>query len=43
LAERGYEVEGMISCGSFSAVLLGKNTSSQKKVAIKLILIESNK
>jgi len=25
LAERGYEVERMLGCGSFSAVLLAKN------------------
>jgi len=30
LEERGYQVESMIGCGSFSAVLLAKNISSQK-------------
>jgi len=33
----------MLGCGSFGAVLLGKNISSQKKVAIKLIYIENDK
>jgi len=28
LAERGYEVEGILGCGSFSAVLLAKNIKS---------------
>jgi len=43
LAERGYEVERMIGCGSFGAVLLAKNIKSQKKVAFKLMYIQNDK
>jgi len=42
LTERGYEVESMLGCGSFGAVLLAKNISNKKKVAIKLFKIEND-
>jgi len=43
LAERGYEVERMLGCGSFGAVLLAKNIKNQRKVAVKLMHIENHK
>jgi len=43
LAERGYEVDRMLGCSSFGAVLLAKNIYSQQKVAIKLMYIENDK
>ena len=43
LAERGYEVERMLGCGPFGAVMLGHNISTLRKVAIKLMYIENDK
>ena len=43
LAERGYEVERMLGCGSLGAVMLGHNISTLRKVAIKMIFFENDK
>ena len=39
LLDHGFEVEKLIGCGGFGAVMLAKNLSTNKSVAIKLMYV----